>query len=125
MCHVIKDITCFFMGQSLFIRSVFRKSLININTCHHTPIHKHHIYISFVFPPVKYVNNTDYSITMQFPQFYITIICTNTFSISIIHADYNMHILLLPARRRKGKNPLPVPAPDLTAFCKFPDWYLI
>ena len=90
---------------------------------HHIPIRKHHIRISFVVPPCKYIN------TQPILLFYlccsVTLICINAFSISIIHAGYNMHILLLPVHHRKDKNLLPAPALDLTVFCIFPGLYLM
>ena len=52
-------------------------------------------------------------------------ICINALSISIIHAGYNMHILLRPVHHRKDKNLLPAPALDLTVFCIFHGLYLM
>ena len=87
------------------------------------PIRKHHIRFSFVVPLCKYFN------TQPILLFYlccsVTLICINAFSISIIHAGYNMHILLLPVHHRKDKNLLPAPALDLTVFCIFPGLYLM
>lgn len=84
---------------------------------------RHHIRISFVVPPCKYINTQP--ILLLYLCCSVTLICINAFSISIIHAGYNMHILLLPVHHRKDKNLLPAPALDLTVFCIFPSLYLM
>ena len=97
--------------------------LLDSPSPHRIPIRKHHIRISFVVPLCKYIN------TQPILPFYlccsVTLICINAFSISIIHAGYNMHILLLPVHHRKDKNLLPAPVLDLTVFCIFPGLYLM
>ena len=55
-------------------------------------IRKHHIRISFVVPPCKYINTQP--ILLLYLCCSVILICINAFSISIIHAGYNMHILL-------------------------------
>ena len=97
--------------------------LLDIPSPHRIPIRKHHIRISFVVPPCKYINTQP--ILLLYLCCSLILICINAFSISIIHAGYNMHILLLPVHHRKDKNLLPAPALDLTVFCIFPDWYLM
>ena len=90
---------------------------------HRISIRKHHIRISFVVPPCKYIYTQP--ILLLYLCCSVTLICINAFSISIIHAGYNMHILLLPAHHRKERNLLPAPVPELAAFCKYPDLYLM
>ena len=97
--------------------------LLDIPSPHRIPIRKHHIRISFVVPPCKYINTQP--ILLLYLCCSVTLICINAFSISIIHAGYNMHILLLPVHHRKDKNLLPAPALDLTVFCIFPGLYLM
>ena len=97
--------------------------LLDSPSPHRIPIRKHHIRISFVVPPCKYINTQP--ILLLYLCCSLTLICINAFSISIIHAGYNMHILLLPVHHRKGKNLLPAPALDLTVFCIFPGLYLM
>ena len=97
--------------------------LLDSPSPHRIPIRKHHIRISFVVPPYKYINTQP--ILLLYLCCSVTLICINAFSISIIHAGYNMHILLLPVHHRKDKNLLPAPALDLTVFCIFPGLYLM
>ena len=97
--------------------------LLDSPSPHRIPIRKHHIRISLVVPPCKYINTQP--ILLLYLCCSVTLICINAFSISIIHAGYNMHILLLPVHHRKGKNLLPAPALDLTVFCIFPGLYLM
>ena len=94
--------------------------LLDSPSPHRIPIRKHHIRISFVVPPCKYINTQPILLCCS-----VTLICINAFSISIIHAGCNTHILLLPIHHRKDKNLLLAPALDLTVFYIFPDWYLM
>ena len=96
--------------------------LLDSPSPHRIPIRKHHIRISFVVPPYKYINTQP--ILLLYLCCSVTLICINAFSISIIHVGYNMHILLLPVHHR-DKNLLPAPALDLTVFCIFPGLYLM
>ena len=106
-----------------FPLSTAQYHLLDSPSPHRIPIRKHHIRISFVVPPCKYINTQP--ILLLYLCCSVILICINAFSISIIHAGYNMHILLLPVHHRKDKNLLPAPALDLTVFCIFPGLYLM
>ena len=101
-----------------FVYSVIKECSILLSTVSPLPILKRNRKY-----PCKYINTQP--ILLLYLCCSLTLICINAFSISIIHAGYNMHILLLPVHHRKDKNLLPAPALDLTVFCIFPGLYLM
>ena len=98
--------------------------LLDSPSPHRIPIRKHHIRISFVVPPYKYIN-TQHILLLYLNCFVILARISSVFSISRTHEDCSMRILLLHIPHRRGKNPLPAPDLDLTVFCIFPGLYLM